>query len=64
MLYPQEGGWCKIPAIQAPSTDLKVFCCLFRSKGSDSVLSNSDELFDGLRLLKQYERRNTDLCFF
>lgn len=61
MLYPQEGGWCKIPAIQAPSTDLKVFCFMFRSEGSEFAFPNSDGLFDGIRLLKQFERRNSDL---
>lgn len=67
MLYPQEGGWCKIPAFQAPPTDLKVFCfkrCFVLNlgrSGSESGLPNSDELFDGIRLLKQFKRRNTDL---
>ena len=61
MLYPQEGGWCKIPAIQAPSTDLKVFCFMFRSEGGELAFANSDGLFDVIHLLKHFERRNSDL---
>ena len=61
MLYPQEGGWCEIPAFQAPSTDLKVFCFVCWVGGAESAFWNSDGLFDGIRLLKKFERRNTDL---